>query len=125
MLKIKIALEESLFIHYHNNQVWDICMIDTTSKECKLTPTYSRNSNTLKDIVLRYIRPGITIITDESSRHSSISQPNSWFQYIIHNHNYCQYKYDDEFISYIEQLLSPLKVLFKRIYVSITDKYFI
>ena len=60
----KIAIGESLFTHYENKQIWVIGMIDTNTNEFRIVPTFSRNSNTLKDIVLRYIRPGNTLITD-------------------------------------------------------------
>ena len=84
----KIAIDESLFTHYENKQIWVIGMIDTNTKEFRLVPTFSRDSNTLKDIVLRYIRPGNTLITDAWSGYNWISQPNSGFHHIIHNHGH-------------------------------------
>lgn len=121
----KIAIDESLFTHYENKQIWVIGMIDTNTKEFRLVPTFSRDSNTLKDIVLRYIRPGNTLITDAWSGYNWISQPNSGFHHIIHNHGHGQFGYADESTSHIEQLWSRLKGLFKRIYVSITGEHFI
>lgn len=100
-------------------------MLDTNTKEFRLVPTFSRESNTLKDIVLRYIRPGNTLITDAWSGYNWISQPNSGFHHITHNHRYGQFGYADESTSHIKQLQSSLKWFFKRIYVSITGEHFI
>ena len=100
-------------------------MIDTNTKEFRLVPIVSRDSNTLIDIVLRYIRPGNTLINDAWSGYNWISQPNSEFHHIIHNHRHGQVGYAVVSISHIEQLWSRLKGLFKRIYVSITGEHFI
>ena len=79
-------------------------MIDTHTKEFRLVPTFSRDSNTFKDIVLRYIRPGNTLITDVWSGYNWISQPNSGFHHIIHNLGHGQFGYADESTSHIKQL---------------------
>ena len=82
-------------------------------------------SNTLKDIVLRYIRPDNTLITDTWSGCNWISQPNSGFHHIINNHGHKQFGYADEWTAYIEQLWSSLKGFLKEFMFLLQGNFYI
>lgn len=83
-----------------------IGLINTESKEFRLIPTFKRDSETLKEIIHKYVKRGNFIISDGWQGYSWISEPNSGYYHITHVHGHGQFGYGNESTSHIEQLWS-------------------
>ena len=70
-----IAIDESLFTHFNNRQVWVIGLIDTQSKDFRLVSSFTRDTSKLKKIVKKFVKSGNTIISDSWPGYNWISEP--------------------------------------------------
>ena len=58
------SVDESLFVHSNNKQVWIFGIIDNTNKDFRLDGTFNRDTASLKNFISKYVKTGNTIITD-------------------------------------------------------------
>ena len=58
------SVDESLFVHSNNKQVWILGIIDNTNKDFRLDGTFNRDTASLKNFISKYVKIGNTIITD-------------------------------------------------------------
>ena len=56
------SVDECLFAHSNNKQVWILGIIDNTSKDFRLEGTFNRDTNSLKNFITKYVKTGNTII---------------------------------------------------------------
>ena len=58
------AADESLFGHRDNTQIWILGIIETSSKKFRIEKSLSRNADTLKKFISKFVKSGNTIISD-------------------------------------------------------------
>lgn len=90
-----VEIDESLFFKrkYNRgrirNQQWVLGMIERISGKCILIPVPDRSTNTLLEIIRRYVRPGSTIITDGWAAYNELDNDPSYIHYrVIHDYNF-------------------------------------
>ena len=69
------SVDESLFGHINNKQIWILGSINTQTKEFRLEPTYDRTTETIKKFITFYIKTGNYINTDGFSSYDFLDEP--------------------------------------------------
>lgn len=86
-----VQIDETLYVRRKYNrgrlvgQQWVFGGIDCQTKECFLVPVEKRDAETLLPIILQYIKPGTTIVSDMWSAYNSINSLG--FQHFRVNHS--------------------------------------
>ena len=99
-------------------------IINIQTKDFGIVPVYNRNSNNLKNIIIKFVEKGNVIISYAWAGYNSFSSANSGYIHIVHNHGYDQFGYGDEFASHIENLWAIFKQKIKKIYNIIPSQNF-
>ena len=59
-----ISIDESLFVHQNNRQIWIVRLINNNTREIRLEIVENRSAETMKKIIISQIPKGNIIITD-------------------------------------------------------------
>jgi len=81
------AINESLFTHINNENIWVIGVVDTSNNfnfRCNISKI--RNNVYLKKFIAKYIKRGNNIITEGWSGYSFLNYNNSGYIHISYNH---------------------------------------
>jgi len=116
------SVEESLFAHSHNKQVWILGIINNTSKDFRLDGIFNRDTNSLKNFITKYVKTGNTIISDSWRAYNFLGQNDSGYINIQHNHNQQTFGQGIISASHIESIWSNIKSKIKSVYNVIPGK---
>ena len=81
-----ISVDESLFVHNGQIQVWVVGLINNRTREIRLVQVENRTSFTIKNIITGLIPRGNIIITDGALCYNWLDEKNSSHVHHIHNH---------------------------------------
>ena len=79
-------VDESLISHKHNKQIWLTGIINNITKYFRIEGTLNRDSDTLKNFIVKYVDKGNTIISDGWADYGFLNSPNSGYSHITHIH---------------------------------------
>ena len=117
------AIDESLFTHINNENLWVIGIVDTGNNfRCNISKI--RNNIYLKKFIEKYIKKGNNIISDGWPGYSFLNNINSGYTHISYNHGAGNWGIGVYSTSHIEGMWSSLKNYIKNIYYSIPSKGF-
>ena len=109
------AIDESLFSHTKNHtQIWVIGIINNRTKDFRIEASTSRNSNTMKHFLNKFIGNNNTIISDGWSGYNFISHFNG-YAHEVHNHGAGDLGEGMHTTSFIESLWHALKSQIKKL----------
>ena len=120
-----IPTDESLFTHTNGEQTWVVGLINSETNQIRLEIVKNRDTETLKSIITKYVGVGNYIVTDAWNGYSFLSSPNSGYFHHIYNHGAGLFGSGADSTSRIESVWSELKMLLKKIYVSIRPQHFL
>ena len=115
-------MDESLFGHRDNAQIWILGIIDTSSKEFRIEGSISRNSETLKKFINKIVKSGNTIISDHWVGYDFLDRMDSGYTHIKFNHGMGQFWFSLTSTSHIEAIWGVLKQKIKSAYNVIPSK---
>ena len=81
------AVDESLFGHRNNKQLWLLGAINTETQVFRIEPTYERTTENIKKFIGAYINTGNYIITDGFPSYDYLDQPGSGYIRLRNLHN--------------------------------------
>lgn len=110
------AVDESLFINYHNMQYWVIGIINVATRVIRLEISPIRDTNVLKDIIKTHIKSGNISISDNWPGYHWLSNPASGYYHHVHTHSHGDFGSGTDSNSHIEQLWAHLKSIIKNLY---------
>ena len=87
----KFAVDESLVTHIKGKKVCLVGIINTQSNDFCIVPVYYRNSNNLKNIIIKFVEKGNVIISYTWTGYNSFSSANSGYIHIAHKHGHGQF----------------------------------
>lgn len=119
----KFAFDESLVTHINGKKFWLMGIINTQSKDFCIVPVYYRNSNNLKNIIIKFVEKGNVIISYAWAGYNSFSSANSGYIHIVHKHGHGQFGFGKS-TSHIENLWAIFKQKIKKIYNIIPSQNF-
>ena len=119
------AIDESLFIHLDNRQLWVIGIINTITKKFRLELSFTRDASVLKNIIQKHIKKGNVIVSDAWAGYNWLSDAQFGYAHHVHNHGHGDFGLGIDSTSHVEQLWSHLKSIIKNLYYSIPHKNFI
>lgn len=109
------SVDESLFGHRNNKQIWILGAINTQSKEFLIEPTYDRSLETIKTFIQCYILTGKYINNDGFPSYDFFDEAGSGFIINRNVHNEGHFGLGNQSYSYIEQLWSHLNEKLKNL----------
>ena len=119
------AIDESLFTHVNNEQIWVIGIINTSDKtQFRCNYSKIRNTDYLKAFIEKYIKAGNCIISDGWSGYNFLNDENSGYHHISYNHGAGNWGVGEYSTSHIESMWAYLNKSIKKIYYSIPSKGF-
>ena len=110
------SVDESLISHKHNKQIWLIGIINNITKDFRIEGTLNRDSDTLKNFIVKYVDKGNTIISDGWADYGFLNSPNSGYSHITHIHLGGSFGFGVESTSHIEEIWNIIKGSIKTIY---------
>ena len=120
-----VAIDECLFTHQDGIQNWVIGLINTETNIIRLEVVTSRDTETMKNIIHKHVEPGNYIVSDAWPAYNFLDQENNNYIHHVYNHNRGNFGRGYDSTSRIESVWNELKLLFKKIYVTIRSKNFI
>ena len=103
------SVDESLFGHKNNSQIWILGAINNSTKDFRLEGVLNRDTHNLKKFITNYIPIGNKVVTDSWSGYNFLDMPNSGYIHLKHNHRGGQFGLGLESTSHIESLWAILK----------------
>ena len=103
------SVDESLFRHSDNAQIWILGIIDTSSKEFRLERYLSRNSEILKKFISKFAKSGNTIISDHWIGYDFLDRMDSGHSHIKFNHGMGQFGFSLTSTSHIGDILGDIE----------------
>lgn len=100
-----LSIDESLFVHLENKQIWVVGIINNRTRE--ITLFLVENTETIKKILTKFI------VTDGALCYLWLDDPNNGYEYSVHNHGHRDFGYASDSTSHIESLWANLKSLIK------------
>ena len=119
------AIDELLFVHLDNQQLWVIGIINTITKKFRLELSFTRNATVLKTIIQKHIKRGNVIVSDAWAGYNWLSEAQYGYVHHIHNHGHGDFCLGIDCTFHVEQLWSNLKCIIINLYYSIPHKNFI
>ena len=110
------SVDESLFGHKNNSQIWILGAINNSTKDFRLEGVLNRDTHNLKKFITNYIPIGNKVVTDSWSGYNFLDMPNSGYIHLKHNHRGGQFGLGLESTSHIESLWAILKQKIKSTY---------
>ena len=110
------SVDESLISHKHNKQIWLIGIINNITKDFSFEGTLTRDSDILKNFIIKYVGKGNTIISDGWADYGFLNSPNSGYSHITHIHLVGSFGFGVESTSHIEAIWNIIKGSIKTIY---------
>ena len=104
-----ISVDESLFVHINNRQIWVVGLINNYSREIRLEIVENRSAETMKKIITTLIPKGNRIITDAAACYNWLNDPDSGYEHSVHNHGHGNFSKGMDSTSHIEQLWRNIK----------------
>ena len=99
-----ISIDESLFTHENNTQVWIFGLTNNISRKIRLELVENISRNTMEKIITILIPNGNIIISDAASCYSWLDDNHSDYVHHIHNHGHGNFGENIDSTSHIEQL---------------------
>ena len=81
-----ISVDESLFIHQNNGQIWVLGFINNNTREIRLEIVENRSDETMKKIIISLIPKGNKIITAAAACYNWLNEPDSIYGHSVDNH---------------------------------------
>ena len=119
-----LSIDESLFVHTGDISKCVVGIINNRSREIRLEIVDNRTTETMKNIINRYIPRGNIIVTDDFSSYRWLDDPSSGYVHSVHNHGHGNFGSGLDSTSHIEALWSNLKSLIKTVYTVIPKENF-
>ena len=116
------SIDESLFGHRNNKQIWILGAINNRTKDFRLEAVLSRDSETLKDFITTYVPRGSNIVTDSWMGYHFLDYPNSGYIHYSHNHGAGAFGIGMQSTAHIESIWGILKHKIKSTYNVIPSK---
>ena len=82
-----ISIDESLFTHNNGNQVWVVGLINIDTNSIRLEVVENRNSETMKEIIIKHAGEGNIINSDSWSAYNFLDNSDSGYQHNVYNHS--------------------------------------
>ena len=101
-----------------------IGIINNRSREIRREIVDNRTTETMKNIINRYIPKGNIIVTDDFASYRWLDDPSSGYAHSVHNHGHGNFGSGLDSTSHIEALWSNLKSLIKTVYTVIPKENF-
>jgi len=120
-----ISMDESLFVHQGNKQIWVAGLINNTSRKIRLEILPNRNAKTIKKIITNLVPTGNKIVTDRAIIYNWLSNPQSGYEHSVHNQGHGDFSEGVDSTSHIEQLWHNLKHIITSIYYIIPSEKFV
>jgi transposase-like protein len=120
-----ISVDESLFVHINNQQLWVVGIINNNSREIRLEIVENRSAETMKKIITTLIPKGNRIITDAAACYNWLNDPDSGYEHSVHNHGHGNFGEGMDSTSHIEQLWHNIKQNITSIYKIIPSENFV
>ena len=119
------AVDESLFSHKNNDQLWVVGIVCTTNKSLfRCIYTKISNSQYLRRFITKYLLAGNTICSDGLAGYNFMNNDNSPYIHMSFNLGGGNWGYGIYSTAHIEQIWSVLKKLIKSTYYAIPSKGF-
>lgn len=83
-----ISIDESLFTHENNSQVWVVGKINNITRKIRLEIVEKRSRNTMEKIINSHIPKDNIIISDAATCYSWLNEINSGYTHHVHSHGY-------------------------------------
>lgn len=120
-----ISIDESLYVHQGQNQIWNVGLINNISRKIRLEILPNRSTDIIKKIITNLIPTGNTIVTDGRSFYNWFDNPRYGCEHSVHNHDHGDFGADEDSTSHIEQLWHNLKHIITSIYYIFLSEKFI
>ena len=79
------SVDESLFNHIYDSQVWCLGIINNQSKVFRIEAALNRSEETLKKFIFKFVPSGNTIISDGWAGYRFLDLGNSGYHHVITN----------------------------------------
>ena len=116
------SVDESLFNHINDSQVWCLGIINYESKVFGIEAALNRSEETLKKFIFKFVPSGNTIISDGWAGYRLLDLDNSGYHHVITNHTFGNFGYGIQSSSHIEAIWNILKSKIKSTYYVIPQK---
>ena len=118
-------MDESLFVHQGNKQIWVAGLINNTSRKIRLEILPNRNAETIKKIITNLVPTSNKIVTDGAIIYNLLSNPQWGYEHSVHIHGHGDFGERVDSTSHIEQLWHNLKHIITSIYYIIPSEKFV
>lgn len=119
------SVDECNIITIGTINIWLLGIIDNETKEFRLTPTITRDQDTLKNFIDKNVQKGNHIIIDGWHDYDFMDLPNSGYLRSKHIHGGGDFGYGRDSTSHIESIWAQIKAKLKETYHSIPSKSFL
>lgn len=119
------SVDECNIITIGTINIWLLGIIDNETKEFRLTPTITRDQDTLKNFIDKNVQKGNHIIIDGWHGYDFMDLPNSGYLRSKHIHGGGDFGYGRDSTSHIESIWAQIKAKLKETYHSIPSKSFL
>lgn len=114
---ITVALDEHMWTHLNQEQIWVVGAIETKSRKMRFDFMKERNSDNLKIFVQNHIEPGTHITHDGWAGYNFLEDPDeSVWTHEIHIHGGGDFGYGDASTSHIEHTWAHLQEITRSMY---------
>ena len=103
------SVDESLINHIDNKQVWLLGIINNSTKDFKIEPSYSRDSQILSNFINQYVKSGNTIISDGWKGYNFLNSESSGFHHITQVQKNSKFGKGIQSSSHIEAIWNIIK----------------
>ena len=118
------SIDEPLICHKDGKQLWLLGAVNNNTKSFRIEATFSRDTETIKKFINKFIEKGNTIITDHWMSYNYLDAANSGYSHIKHNHGAGPFGFGIQSISHIESIWSQIMLKIKATYNTIPIKIF-
>ena len=116
------SIDESLICHKDGKQLWLLGAVNNNTKSFRIEATFSRDTETIKKFINKFIEKGNTIITDHLMSYNYLDAAISWYNHIKHNHGAGSFGFGIQSTSNIESIWSQINSKIKATYNTIPNK---